>query len=370
MSENLPKKVFYDAAKVFLKAGKMPIKVSDTIAKIIAELLTEEQAKFIQRFKKRSYTFDQIKARAKDLDDETIKDSIKSLMKVAAISAIPSKSTGEIIYYVSPLMPGMLEFEFMKGLSEEKHKRLANLHEQFFADMTEMVQNSYDQMVSMMKIAPAISRTVPVEAEIAPTEEEVVPYEEISKLLDVSGTIGVGSCYCKHGKDLINDPCKRTDARKVCFSFGRTADFLIEQGFLEPCSKEEAQKIFKQCEEDGLVHKVVHRGLDPYKEVDAICNCCKCCCGILKTFRTGTLPLMDVTSHIARVDEEECIGCGTCVERCNIEAVEVIDDKAVIDTDMCIGCGVCVTTCPSGAMKLERTELRKVFIPPRKLSEV
>ena len=55
MSEDLPEKVFYDAAKVFLKAGKMPIKVSDTIAKIIAELLTEEQAKFIQRFKKRSY---------------------------------------------------------------------------------------------------------------------------------------------------------------------------------------------------------------------------------------------------------------------------------------------------------------------------
>jgi MinD superfamily P-loop ATPase len=79
------------------------------------------------------------------------------------------------------------------------------------------------------------------------------------------------------------------------------------------------------------------------------------------------MPLLDLTSHIARVDEEECIGCGTCVERCNIEAVQLKDDKAVIDSDMCIGCGVCVITCPSEAIKLERTELRKVFVPPRKL---
>jgi NAD-dependent dihydropyrimidine dehydrogenase PreA subunit len=218
-----------------------------------------------------------------------------------------------------------------------------------------------------MKLAPAISRTVPIEEEITASEEVVVPYDEISKLLEVSGTIGLGTCYCKHGKDLMNEPCKRTDAKKVCFTFGRSADFLIEQGFVEPCSKEEALKIFKQCEKDGLVHKVIHRGRDPHKEVDGICNCCKCCCGILKTFRTGTMPLLDLTSHIARVNEEECIGCGTCVERCNIEAVKLIDDKAVIDSGMCIGCGVCVITCPSEAMKLERTELRKVFIPPRKL---
>ena len=370
MSETLPDEIFYKAAKLFLKAGKMPIGVSDTIAKIVEVLLSEEQARFIARFRKTSNTFEQIKARAKDLDDETIHEMLNGLMKVAAVTAIPSKSTGQIIYYVSPLMPGMLEFEFMKGLSEEKHKKLAKLHEQFFDDMREMTQGNYEKVVSMMQNAPAISRTVPVEEIIAPADEEVVPFEEISKLLDNSGTIAVGSCYCKHHHDLIEDPCKRTDVRKLCFVFGRSADFLIEQGFVEPCSKEEALKIFKQCEEDGLVHKVVHRGLDINREVDGICNCCKCCCGILGGFQQGWNVLMDITSHIAKVNEDECIGCGTCVERCNIEAVELVDDKAVVDENVCIGCGVCVPTCPSEAMNLERTELRKVFVPPRKLSEV
>jgi ferredoxin len=370
MSETLPKEVFYKAAKVFLKAGKMPFPVSDTIAKIMEVLLTEEQAEFVQVFRKNSYTFEQLKERAKNLDDETLKEKLNSLMKVAAVTAIPSRSTGQIIYYVSPLMPGMMEFEFMKGLSTEKHKKLARLHEQFFADMTETMQKNYDKMVPMMKNAPAISRTVPVEETIAPADQEVVPFEEISKLLDVSGTIAVGSCYCKHGKDLVNDPCKRTNERKVCFTLGRSADFLISQGFVEPCSKEKALEIFKKCEEDGLVHKVVHRGLDPNRAVDAICNCCKCCCGILGGFRDGWSPLMDVTSHLAKVNEDECIGCGTCVEKCNIEAVEVIDDIAVVDENVCIGCGLCASSCPSGAMTLERTELRQVFVPPRKLSKV
>jgi len=107
MSEALPDEVFYKAAKLFLKAGKMPIKVSDTIAKIVETLLSEEQARFITRFRKTSNTFEQIKARAKDLEDEKIHEMLKGLMKVAAVTAIPSRSTGQIIYYVSARNAGI-----------------------------------------------------------------------------------------------------------------------------------------------------------------------------------------------------------------------------------------------------------------------
>lgn len=365
-----PDQVFFKAAQVFLKAGQMPIDPTDTLAQMIEALLTKEQAEFLTIFRKKSYTIDQIKARAKGLSDEKIQEMLKGLIKVAAITPIPNKRLNQVIYYVSPLMPGMLEFEFMKGLTTEKHKRLARLHEKFFEEMKEKTQQGYDKMVTLMReAAPAIARTVPVEEKIAKADDVVMPFEEVSKLVNEAEFIAVGNCYCRHGKDLLDDPCKKTDMRRNCFLFGRTARNLHEQGFVEPISKEDALKLFKKSEEDGLVHHVVHRGLDPYREVESICNCCKCCCGIFGMYLNGISPLVDITTHIARVDAEECVGCGTCEIRCNIEAIEVIDDKAVVDEDVCIGCGVCVITCPSEALSLERTPMRKVFVPPRKFED-
>ena len=59
--------------------------------------------------------------------------------------------------------------------------------------------------------------------------------------------------------------------------------------------------------------------------------------------------------------------CGTCVEKCPMEAIDLVEDIAVINSSRCIGCGVCVHHCPENAMKLERTGNREVFVPPPRL---
>ncbi|MBN1539936.1 MAG: 4Fe-4S binding protein, partial [Candidatus Thermoplasmatota archaeon] len=57
------------------------------------------------------------------------------------------------------------------------------------------------------------------------------------------------------------------------------------------------------------------------------------------------------------IDEERCIGCGSCEKRCPVKA---ISEKEVavtaikgsmnkvreIDTSLCIRCGLCMETCP------------------------
>lgn len=50
------------------------------------------------------------------------------------------------------------------------------------------------------------------------------------------------------------------------------------------------------------------------------------------------------------VEEEECIGCGVCVEGCNYDAI-TLDEKAFIHEDKCVGCAACVALCPTGAVK-------------------
>ena len=62
-------------------------------------------------------------------------------------------------------------------------------------------------------------------------------------------------------------------------------------------------------------------------------------------------------------DPETCTACETCIDRCQMDAIELKDDTAVINLDRCIGCGVCVPTCPSEAIQLVKKE--RDLIPPK-----
>ncbi len=79
------------------------------------------------------------------------------------------------------------------------------------------------------------------------------------------------------------------------------------------------------------------------------------------------MPYHCYTSYLAKVIDDICIGCGTCVEKCPMEAIELEDAIAVVNESRCIGCGVCVHHCPEDAMELERTGNREVFVPPPRI---
>lgn len=61
-------------------------------------------------------------------------------------------------------------------------------------------------------------------------------------------------------------------------------------------------------------------------------------------------------NYHADINSDLCIGCGTCVERCQINAVKIVDDLEKIILKRCIGCGVCVPTCPEEVIQLKRKD--------------
>ena len=49
----------------------------------------------------------------------------------------------------------------------------------------------------------------------------------------------------------------------------------------------------------------------------------------------------------AKVNEEACSGCETCVGACPVSAIAMDNGKAKVNEADCIECGACTYTCPA-----------------------
>jgi len=359
-------KLWYKVARTIIKAGRFPFPITDTLIELLQNLMTEEQAKFLLIFKKPSMTLEQIKQKI-DMDEESILEMLDTLMYNGIIIGAESRSAGVMVYRLMGPFPGIFEYTNLRGETDEKHVKLAKLFDNLFSEVKGGNQVDYDTLVNTFKNIPPTDRTLPVEKEVEVGTETVMPFEEVKKYVEEYDDIAVAHCYCRHHKDLVDDPCKLGASKDNCFLFDKSAVFVIEKNFGRRVSKEEAIKIFREAEDQGLVHKVFHVHSDTNRGIEAICNCCKCCCGIIGMYRGGVMPLHTVSSYLAEVDEELCVGCATCLEMCPMETIYSENNKAIVDPEKCIGCGVCAHHCPEDAIHLKRTGPRDVFIPPAKI---
>ena len=55
------------------------------------------------------------------------------------------------------------------------------------------------------------------------------------------------------------------------------------------------------------------------------------------------------------VKDEECVGCGECVDACPYNAIEIVNDKAVVKQN-CTACGACVEACPNECLEVTGVE--------------
>lgn len=55
----------------------------------------------------------------------------------------------------------------------------------------------------------------------------------------------------------------------------------------------------------------------------------------------------------AKVNEEKCVGCETCVSACPVSAISMKDGKASVNAGDCVDCGSCVGECPAEAIAQE-----------------
>jgi NAD-dependent dihydropyrimidine dehydrogenase PreA subunit len=117
--------------------------------------------------------------------------------------------------------------------------------------------------------------------------------------------------------------------------------------------------LLDEADRDGLVLQPENTQAPAY-----VCCCCGCCCGVLTTAKRLPEPAAFFNSnYFAASETERCEGCGSCLARCQMDAISLETGAAVIATSHCIGCGLCVGTCPSGAIAMRRKDHLRV--PPK-----
>jgi Na+-translocating ferredoxin:NAD+ oxidoreductase subunit B len=162
--------------------------------------------------------------------------------------------------------------------------------------------------------------------------------------------VTLANCLCRTNKKLIGEGCE-APVEDACILLDSWADYYAENGLGRRVSKEEGKTALKRAEAAGLVHN----SLNVQDGSVFICNCCGCCCALLRGITELELPTAVAKSNfIAEVSLPDCTGCGECEDRCQIHAISIVDSVSVVDKKRCIGCGVCVTGCPVDAIAMIR----------------
>lgn len=309
--------------------GGFPATESGVELRILKRLFTPEEAE-IAPFLGMKLEPAEVIAQKAGLDEDKVAPLLHNMARRGLIFSIETPDRPHVF----------MAAQFVVGIWEY---HVNDLDEAFVKDMEEYSPFLFKEAFEAL---PQL-RTIPVGRSIQ-AGMEVLPHEQAEELVRKQKKFLVAPCICRREHELSGGGCgKLMDA---CLIFGWAADYYERNGLGRRITLEQTLDILRKADEEGLV-------LQPgnSRDIVNICCCCGDCCGVLKNMKRHPAP-GDMTSSPFRVhlDEEACIGCGSCPERCQMEALEMNGEKAALKPERCIGCGLCVSTCPSEALMLVR----------------
>ena len=218
-------------------------------------------------------------------------------------------------YVLPQFVPGSAEFFNMRRSQMDEHPQVAA----FFERMT---------FLPLEKITPMVPpggagigmHVIPVEKAIE-TENEAVGLEKISYWLHkYEGKYAKSMCSCRASRQYLGEGCG-DDPESWCIAVGDMATYIVETGRGEYITYDEAMAIFKKAEDNGFVHQITN--IDGEDKIFAVCNCNVNVCNALRTSQLFNTPNMSRSAYVARVETDQCVACGRCVEYCPAGAVKL-----------------------------------------------
>jgi electron transport complex protein RnfB len=254
------------------------------------------------------------------------------------------KRDGRGYFRLAPFVVGI--YEAQRELLDHE---LAHLVEDYFAS---------GGAQGIMGPQPALHRVVPAAGTLK--SEAVLPYDDVRAILLEAKTFQANDCICRLQQESLGEKCAYPT--RVCLSFSGQ-ERAPAPGDL---SQAEALALLEMTEQVGLVHTVSN----VMEGVGYVCNCCGCCCGILRGITDyGIADSVAYANYYAVIDPQFCSDCGNCIERCQVGAISEGEGFSVVDRVRCIGCGLCVSGCPNDVARLVRKPEAETIHPPKDFAE-
>jgi electron transport complex protein RnfB len=322
-----------------------PATASGVEMKILEKLFTEEEAGMYLNLSMMLDT-PQAVAERTGMDPEEVSRLLERMAEKGLVFRLRKESSAK--YAAVPFVIGFYEFQVAS-----MDRELAELIEHYFQEAFE--RQTAQQVVPL--------RTIPVNRAMD-VSWPVAPYEDLREIIRRKDKIAVANCICRVQQGRLEQACDKP--LEVCLSFGSHAGYYVDRGMGRWIGQEEALQILDQCERAGLVPQPLNT-----QDPGGMCNCCGDCCGMLRSLKKHPRPAeMVVTNYFASVDEDLCVGCETCLDRCQMDAITTDEGVAKVNRERCIGCGLCVTTCSTEALRLERIPDHLRREPPTKAQEM
>jgi electron transport complex protein RnfB len=320
-----------------------PATASGVEIRILKHLFTPEEAEIALNLSALPEPLERIHRRVKKsgISAEELEQILDRLVAKGAIMGgkMLSKGPKEKYYSKALFAIGMFEFQ------------VDRLTKEFSQDARQYIDEAFGREIHSKKTSQM--RTIPINQSLVP-DRPVGNYDDARQLImNSKGPFAVINCICRQSKDLLEEPCKKSEIRETCITMRNAAEVCIDNGIGRSISKDETLELLNTAEKVGLV-------LQPENTQDPLFICC---CGVLTSAKALPHPARYFnTNFFAEVDPDLCQGCETCLQRCQMEAIQMVDGEAKVNLHRCIGCGLCVTTCDANAIRLKQKE--KLTVPP------
>lgn len=302
--------------------------------KILKKLFTAEEAELAVSVPMLPETVGQIAERTQ-IDRELLEKKLEQMSKKGLLFRI--RRDGQTLYRAAPFMIGLYEYSV-----NDMDKELAEYYREYY-------DSAYLDELGVSNV-PGF-KVIPVSESITP-DIAFFPMKRVEEEIRAARIISVADCICRKESRMLDNACQYPI--ETCLSFGVAAEYYIENKIGRQISADEAIRILYEADRAGLVHAGANS-----KHLSNICNCCPCCCASMKgiTQKGHNKHKYLNALYEAEVDEALCVGCGDCIDRCPVKAVNG-DETAAVDRDRCLGCGLCAGVCPEEAIKLRIREDR------------
>ena len=215
-------------------------------------------------------------------------------------------------YYYPIWVPGIMEGILTNREQCDKYPDLGRCFEEYTRRRVGVLAPVMAPGMSFMRVMPVMSAIE--------NNSRTASYDEISTLIDKAEIVSVGPCSCRRARRLMGEGCGHLE-EDMCMYLNENARTYIKTGAHREVSKEEAYQILKRAEDNGLVHEI--NQAPGFEDASAICNCCGCSCFALRIGEYFRKPDSLRSNFVARVDKQNCVACGQCVENCQMNALKL-----------------------------------------------